>query len=90
MKSSSDTSLNLDDKLILVTGGTGSFGRRFAEILDMGDHYVICPPQYPRIAEHHEARGGAVVPRGFRYTSDTNDHWISAAELQSLLADSGV
>lgn len=61
-----------------------------ADILDMGDHYVICPPRYPLIAEHHVARGGVAVPKGFRYTSDANDRWLTADELQTLLAESGV
>ena len=33
MTSTTKTSINLDDKVVMVTGGTGSFGRRFAEIV---------------------------------------------------------
>ena len=61
-----------------------------AEILDMGNGFVICPSSYPGVAEHHKARGGTPVPSGFRYASDTNDAWLDRAELRALLDGSGV
>jgi UDP-N-acetylglucosamine 4,6-dehydratase len=46
---------------------------------DIGDRYVIMPhrlePATPR---------GQSLPDGFRYTSDTNDQWLSADQLRDI------
>ena len=51
---------------------------------DLGDRYVILPhrlePAQPR---------GEALPDGFRYTSDTNDHWLTADELRDIAARIG-
>lgn len=57
-------------------------------VLDLPDRYIICPPQDPRVMEHHAARGATPVPQGFKYASDNNADWLDAQRLQSLLAES--
>ncbi len=61
-----------------------------AEILDAGDRFVICPPQFPDVSEHHKANGGKAMTRGFRYTSDSNEEWLDRETFRSLLAQAGV
>jgi UDP-N-acetylglucosamine 4,6-dehydratase len=51
--------------------------------LDMGDMYVIQP-----IYTWWQAKDwseGKPLPEGFRYTSDTNSHWLSVDELRVLV-----
>jgi UDP-N-acetylglucosamine 4,6-dehydratase (inverting) len=53
-------------------------------------YYVIVPMLYEiphnetlqRFCEHH---GAQLVPDGFRYASDTNQHWLSVGELRRLI-----
>jgi len=49
---------------------------------DIGDRYVILPHRL----EPHAPRGDA-LPDGFRYSSDTNDRWLSHEDLRAI-ADS--
>jgi UDP-N-acetylglucosamine 4,6-dehydratase len=49
-------------------------------------HYVIEPAIHAWRAETPTERG-RLVPTGFRYTSDTNPHWLSGADLLHTLAD---
>jgi UDP-N-acetylglucosamine 4,6-dehydratase/5-epimerase len=48
---------------------------------DIGDRYMIMP-SFPtwEIDEH----GGTSLPDGFRYSSDTNDWWLTADELRAM------
>ncbi len=52
--------------------------------LDCGGYYVVQPSfgswSDNAVAHHH----GILVPPGFRYASDTNSQWLSAAELIQL------
>lgn len=50
--------------------------------VDMGDYYVIQPemPWWPKTTLQ-----GKTLPEGFAYTSDNNDRWLEAAELQEML-----
>jgi UDP-N-acetylglucosamine 4,6-dehydratase len=50
---------------------------------DLGDRYVILPY---RQAGEAATRGDALAD-GFRYSSDTNDEWLSTDELLSIAAD---
>lgn len=51
--------------------------------LRRGDAYVVTPT----IAEWGIISvDGEPVPHGFSYRSDTNDWWLSPAELQSIIA----
>ncbi len=49
---------------------------------DLGDRYVIMPqrPSWDAPAPDR----GVPLADGFRYTSDTNDEWLDAAELEAL------
>ncbi|MGE0734856.1 MAG: UDP-N-acetylglucosamine 4,6-dehydratase (inverting) [Alphaproteobacteria bacterium] len=55
--------------------------------IELPDRYVILPSiafwQHNGFAEH----GGKPVTEGFRYSSDTNDRWLSEAEFRGLLQD---
>ena len=46
---------------------------------DIGDRYVILPHRL----EPAEPRG-ELLPDGFRYTSDTNDRWLTADDLRAI------
>jgi UDP-N-acetylglucosamine 4,6-dehydratase len=47
------------------------------------DHYVIAP-MLDSWAESPVALAGNLVPEGFRYSSDTNDLWLSVEEIHEL------
>ncbi len=49
---------------------------------DIGDRYVIMPARLDTAPP-----AGSTLPDGFRYSSDTNDRWLTAAELVAI-ADS--
>jgi len=55
-----------------------------AHTRDLGDRYVI-EPEAPWWGEH-EVRGDP-VPSDFRYTSDSNEHWLSDDELREMIED---
>ena len=48
--------------------------------VDAGDHYLILPEAW------WAERGwdGEALPEGFRYSSDTNDRWLSVEELREM------
>jgi len=51
------------------------------------DHYTVLPT----VAEWDYHRpAGELVPEGFSYTSDTNDHWLSVDDLRSTLESLGI
>jgi UDP-N-acetylglucosamine 4,6-dehydratase len=50
------------------------------ESYDLGDRYMIMPARPTR--EHHP--GGETLPDGFRYSSDTNEHWLTTEELLEM------
>lgn len=52
---------------------------------DYGDHYVVYPLVYAEKMQDQVRPGGVLVPREFRYASDTNDQWLSPVELTQLL-----
>jgi UDP-N-acetylglucosamine 4,6-dehydratase len=51
---------------------------------DLGDRFVILPqrPTWPRTAP-----GGTPLPDGFRYSSETNDAWLTGEQLAAVAAD---
>lgn len=51
------------------------------------DHYVVYPLSYAESQQDHVRPGGRLVPREFRYASDTNDQWLSLVDLTVLLAE---
>lgn len=54
--------------------------------LDMGDHYIIQPEftWWRRNGSRHR-KLGSPVPAGFRYSSETNDRWLTEEELAAIL-----
>lgn len=51
---------------------------------ELRDRYIIWPSFYH---SENKCRRGAEVPDGFRYSSDTNDCWLSVQDLKTLLKD---
>jgi UDP-N-acetylglucosamine 4,6-dehydratase len=54
--------------------------------LALDDRFVVCPSNRNWTDAHLRAAGGMPVVEGFRYGSDNNDEWLSAAELLAMLA----
>ena len=52
---------------------------------DYGDHYVIYPHFEWWDDERHFTPGGRLVTEGFRYSSDTNERWLSVDEMRERL-----
>lgn len=48
--------------------------------VDIGEYYVILPETF-----HCEVEGASPVPEGFQYSSDTNERWMSIAELRDVI-----
>lgn len=55
---------------------------------DMGDYFVI-EPEHP-FWNPKDLDGGTPLPEGFKYTSDTNDWWLTKDELRAMLLRMGV
>lgn len=54
--------------------------------LALDDRFVVCPSNRNWTDAHLRSAGGVPVAEGFRYGSDNNDEWLSAAELLGMLA----
>jgi len=54
--------------------------------LDIGDRYVICPPQLDWSRDHLHKHGGKLVPEGFHYSSDVNDEWLDGPAMNALIS----
>ncbi len=52
---------------------------------DYGDHYIIYPHFDWWNTETHFKQGGSKVRDGFRYSSDTNERWLSVEEMRERL-----
>jgi hypothetical protein len=64
--------LDWSEAAVLVTGGTGSFGSRFIDIM-LERHWPLDDDERPAA--------------GFRYSSEANTQWLSPAEMQELARD---
>ena len=53
----------------------------------LGDRYVVMP--YVAGWGYEPPDGGEPVPDGFAYRSDTNDLWLSVAQLRDMIAEFG-
>jgi len=53
--------------------------------LELGDRYVICPPQIDWSKAHLEAHSARPVSEGFLYSSDVNDEWLDGPALNGLI-----
>ena len=49
------------------------------------DDMFVIQPAHPWW-NYENWKGGDPLPEGFRYTSDTNDHWLTAPELHELIS----
>ncbi|TCT26463.1 UDP-N-acetylglucosamine 4,6-dehydratase [Melghiribacillus thermohalophilus] len=50
------------------------------------EDYFIIQPEFPWWNDQ-EINGGKPLPDGFKYTSDTNDEWLTVEELRALVED---
>lgn len=50
------------------------------------DGFFVITPEHPWWY-HGNWKGGKSLPEGFRYTSDKNDKWLTAEELQEIIKD---
>lgn len=55
--------------------------------LELDDCYIIEPEFHWWTNETHVNGGAKPVPEGFRYTSDTNERWLSIDELRELASE---
>lgn len=53
---------------------------------DYGEHLIVYPLQLMEGADDQLLPGGERVPRGFRYSSDTNPEMLGVDDLVKLLA----
>ena len=53
---------------------------------DYGTHLVVYPLIYLESPDDRVREGGKLVPRGFRYSSDTNPDMLSPEQLKTMLA----
>lgn len=57
--------------------------------IDLGDCYIIEPSFAWWQRERYAATGAAPVAEGFRFASDTNEDWLDAEGLKTLVAEAG-
>lgn len=53
--------------------------------VEYDDHFAILPSYHQWTDEEHLHNGGRPCPEGFRYSSETNTHWLSVEELRRML-----
>jgi UDP-N-acetylglucosamine 4,6-dehydratase len=53
--------------------------------VEYDDYFAILPSFHGWTAEDCAANGGRMCTEGFRYSSDTNDRWLSPQELRSMI-----
>jgi len=56
--------------------------------LEFQDRFIVQPSQLWWDSTAHLKNGGKPVIEGFKYTSDSNKHWLSANEIRALAFDS--
>ncbi|MBU6149204.1 MAG: UDP-N-acetylglucosamine 4,6-dehydratase (inverting) [Verrucomicrobia bacterium] len=49
------------------------------------NHYVLAPSHGNWELKNYSERGGHLCPDGFKYSSDTNQNWLSDREIQKLV-----
>lgn len=62
---------------VLITENEAAHTREF------NDYFVI-EPEFPFWDEQRKSENGNLVPRGFRYSSDTNTQWLSKDQMQEM------
>lgn len=53
------------------------------------DSYFVIAPEYP-FWDQNNSKEGKSLTEGFRYTSDSNGHWLTRGELEIMLAEIGL
>jgi len=53
--------------------------------IDIGGCYAVEPYQYYDSGSNGQGVKGKRVPEGFRYVSDTNEEWVTIAQLQTII-----
>lgn len=51
------------------------------------DTYFVIEPKFPFWQRNNAEMGGKFLPEGFKYSSDTNDHWLTKEELKKMLEE---
>ncbi|MCH7605242.1 UDP-N-acetylglucosamine 4,6-dehydratase (inverting) [Patescibacteria group bacterium] len=64
---------------VLITENEAAHTKEF-------DDYFVIEPEFPFWDEHRKLENGNLVPKGFRYASDTNTRWLTKEELRDMLA----
>lgn len=58
-----------------------------AHCIDLGMYYAVLPAgEADKVDVYARASGGTRVPEGFRYSSDSNQHFLNQDEIQKLIA----
>ncbi len=52
--------------------------------VDYGDRYIMLPVDRPQVVAHWKKQGNT-LPEGFAYSSDSNEFWLSAAQMQEMI-----
>ena len=56
-----------------------------AEVIDIGDRYVICPQHNDKVARYYLDNGGRKIGYGFKYSSDNNNDWMGKEQFSKLM-----
>ncbi len=63
---------------VLLAENETSYAREF-------ENCFVIQPQYSFVRT--QSTGGKILPKGFRYSSDTNSRWLTKEEIQRILED---
>lgn len=55
--------------------------------VEFDQYYVVKPTTYKGEIKNINFTGGQAVPEDFRYSSDTNDWWLTAEEMRELISE---
>ena len=47
-----------------------------SKIVEQDERFVICPSQYPEVAQKYIENGANQMPEDFNYSSDSNEDWL--------------
>lgn len=64
---------------VLITENEAAHTKEF-------DDYFVIEPEFPFWDGQRKLENGNLVPKGFRYASDTNTRWLTKEELRDMLA----
>jgi len=67
---------------VLITENEATHTRKFKG-------YFVIEPEFPFWDEQRKFENEDLVPKGFRYASDTNDQWLTKDELRNMVQELG-